>query len=268
MRTLALLGEDAGGDGRGARLRVRGRGRPWMRNGHESTSTSSASRRLIGRTADEIRRLADPARALPDHGGLRRPHARHLPLRPQGPAAGERRADPRPRLSRSACCPMGRIDDGLALAAGAGNDLRRVRRHDAGARHAGQPAGAQGAGHGRAHRLLAARCAEAGPAQPRPARHVLRDRLRDDGAVDRAHAEAGHGRRESATSRSSAITSPSSPPSARSSTRPTCGSTAFIGPGHVSTVIGCRPYEWIARDRAASRSWCPASSRSTCCSRS
>jgi hydrogenase expression/formation protein HypD len=24
---------------------------------------------------------------------------------------------------------------------------------------------------------------------------------------------------------------------------------AFIGPGHVSTVIGCRPYEWIARDQ-------------------
>jgi hydrogenase expression/formation protein HypD len=23
---------------------------------------------------------------------------------------------------------------------------------------------------------------------------------------------------------------------------------AFIGPGHVSTIIGCRPYEWIARD--------------------
>jgi hydrogenase expression/formation protein HypD len=23
---------------------------------------------------------------------------------------------------------------------------------------------------------------------------------------------------------------------------------AFIGPGHVSTVIGCRPYEWIAHD--------------------
>jgi hydrogenase expression/formation protein HypD len=25
---------------------------------------------------------------------------------------------------------------------------------------------------------------------------------------------------------------------------------AFIGPGHVSTVIGCRPYGWIARDEA------------------
>src|SRR5215471_15907762 len=23
---------------------------------------------------------------------------------------------------------------------------------------------------------------------------------------------------------------------------------AFIGPGHVSTIIGCRPYEWIARN--------------------
>ncbi len=23
---------------------------------------------------------------------------------------------------------------------------------------------------------------------------------------------------------------------------------AFVGPGHVSTVIGCRPYDWIARD--------------------
>ena len=23
---------------------------------------------------------------------------------------------------------------------------------------------------------------------------------------------------------------------------------AFIGPGHVSTVIGCRPYEWIAKN--------------------
>ena len=29
---------------------------------------------------------------------------------------------------------------------------------------------------------------------------------------------------------------------------------AFIGPGHVSTVIGCRPYEWIAsNERQAHR---------------
>ena len=35
---------------------------------------------------------------------------------------------------------------------------------------------------------------------------------------------------------------------APSSIRPTCASMRFIGPGHVSTVIGCRPYEWIARN--------------------
>jgi len=33
----------------------------------------------------------------------------------------------------------------------------------------------------------------------------------------------------------------------------------FIGPGHVSTVIGCRPYEWIARNERLD------SSLSTCC---
>ena len=38
----------------------------------------------------------------------------------------------------------------------------------------------------------------------------------------------------------------------------------FIGPGHVSTVIGCRPYEWIAQTRT-SPSWFPASSRSIFC---
>jgi hydrogenase expression/formation protein HypD len=41
---------------------------------------------------------------------------------------------------------------------------------------------------------------------------------------------------------------------------------AFIGPGHVSTVIGCRPYTFIVR-ATASRPSCPVSSRWTCCSR-
>ena len=39
----------------------------------------------------------------------------------------------------------------------------------------------------------------------------------------------------------------------------------FIGPGHVSTVIGCRPYEFIARATASRWSW-PGSSRWTSCS--
>ena len=35
---------------------------------------------------------------------------------------------------------------------------------------------------------------------------------------------------------------------ARCSSRPTCGSTASSGPGHVSTVVGCRPLEFIPAD--------------------
>ena len=54
---------------------------------------------LITRTADEIRRLADPDASLPDHGSVRRAHARDLSLRPEGPAAAEHRTDPRPGLS-------------------------------------------------------------------------------------------------------------------------------------------------------------------------
>ena len=41
----------------------------------------------------------------------------------------------------------------------------------------------------------------------------------------------------------------------------------FLGPGHVSMVIGTRVYDFIART-TASRSPSPASSRSTCCKRS
>ncbi len=63
-----------------------------------------------------------------------------------------------------------------------------------------------------------------------------------------AHPDAGPGAGHRATSRCSATTSRSSRRSAPSSTRPTCGSTPSSVPGHVSTVIGCRPYEWIARD--------------------
>ncbi len=38
------------------------------------------------------------------------------------------------------------------------------------------------------------------------------------------------------------------PPCGPSSTPPTSSIDGFIGPGHVSAVIGCRPYEPIARE--------------------
>ena len=89
--------------------------------------------------------------------------------------------------------PMGRIDDGLAMAEDPRRDPHRVRRHDARARHAGQPARTQGARLRRPHRLLAARRAAPGAGQSRSARRVLRHRLRDHGAVDGADAQAGEG---------------------------------------------------------------------------
>ena len=53
------------------------------------------------------------------------------------------------------------------------------------------------------------------------------------------------GTRASRTSACSATTSRSSRRSRRSSNRPTCGSTGFLGPGHVSTVVGQRPYRFV-----------------------
>ncbi len=148
---------------------------------------------LIARARDEIRRLVDPGAALSDHGGVRRPHARDLPIRLEGPASAQHRAHSRSRVPglRPADGPHRRraLDGGTP-----GRHLRGVRRHDAGAGNEGQPARLPGARHGRAHRLLAARRAQAGAAQSRPACDVLRDRIRDDGAVDRADADAGEGR--------------------------------------------------------------------------
>ena len=99
---------------------------------------------LIARTAEEIRRLADPGRhyrIMEVCGG--HTHAIYrFGLKDVLPANIE--------LIHGPGCPvcvlpMGRIDDGLAIAEAAGRHLRRVRRHDARARHAWQPARAQGA---------------------------------------------------------------------------------------------------------------------------
>ena len=70
---------------------------------------------------------------------------------------------------------------------------------------------------------------------------VLRPRLRDDDAVDRADHAAGAKPTASKIFRCSATTSPSSRRSRRSSTCPDLQLDGFLGPGHVSMVIGTRP---------------------------
>ena len=141
--------------------------------------------------------------------------------------------------------PMGRVDDAMWLAEQPGvifttfGDMMRVPGSQ------GQPHRGQGARRGRAVRLLAARRAQSRRRQPRQARRVLRRRLRDDRAVHRGDAGPGPRARCHATSASSATTSRSFRRSRRSSNRPICGSSGFLGPGHVSTVVGLRPYRFV-----------------------
>ena len=132
----------------------------------------------------------DARRDLARDGGLRRPHARHLPPRPRGPAAARGRARARARL------PGLRDPDGARRRRdrdrrGAGCHPGHVRRHDARARRARVAARGEGPRGRRAHGLLAARRARARREAARPARRLLRDRLRDDRARDRGDAAAG-----------------------------------------------------------------------------
>ncbi len=113
----------------------------------------------------------DPA--LGAHGGLRRADAHHHPARHRPAAAARDRADPRPGLPglRDAAGDH-RQGPGDRLAAG--RDLLLLRRHAARAGQRARPVPGQERGRRRARRLLAARRAQAGAAEPRPAGGVLR----------------------------------------------------------------------------------------------
>ena len=175
-------------------------------------------------------------RPLQVHGGVRRAHPHDLPPRHRA----------RPARRTSSWCtgpgcpvcviPMGRVDDAIAVAETPGviftsfGDMMRVPGGH------GNLLGGQGAGRRRALRLLAARRAAASPVEnPGPGGRVLRRRVRDHGAVDRASRCCGPASWASPTSRCSATTSRSCRRSRRSSSRPTCASTAS------SARATCRP---------------------------
>ena len=106
----------------------------------------------------------------------------------------ERRARRTAPGARCASIPMGRVDDGIAMAREEDviftcfGDMMRVP----GSERTLTDAKAGGRRH--PDGLLAARRAADRQGQPGPARRLLRDRLRDDRAVDRPYAEAGKGR--------------------------------------------------------------------------
>ena len=146
--------------------------------------------------------------------------------------------------------------------------LHLVRRHDARARQPRQPARSQGPRRRRALRLLPARRAAASPIE-NPDREVVFFAVGFETTAPSTAVtllQRPRARRHQLHA-CSATTSRSSRPSRRSSSRPTCASTASSAPAT------CRPSSATARtgscpSSTASRWSPPGSSRSTSCRRS
>ena len=200
---------------------------------------------LIAKTAEEIRRLADPAR-----------HYRFMEV-----CGGHTHAiyrfglkdllPPNIELIHGPGCPvcvlpMGRIDDGLAMAAEEGviftafGDMMRVP-------------GTQGSplehkARGADIRIVYSPADALKLARANPDRHVMFfaigfETTAPSTALTLMRAKAEGIRNFSVFSNHVTII-----PAIRAILdSPDMRIDAFIGPGHVSTVIGCRPYEWIAR---------------------
>ena len=115
----------------------------------------------------------------------------------------------------------------------------------------------------RARRLLAARRAQAGAGEPRPAGGVLRHRLRDHRAGQRDDGLPGASGWASPTSRCSSRTCWCRRRSRRSWSRPTCRVQAFLAAGPRVQRDGHRASTRRSPSGTACRSWSPASSRWT-----
>ena len=135
----------------------------------------------------------DPGAPLSADGSLRRTHARDLSLRPQGPAAGEHRADSRARLPGVRAADGAhrrRAVDGRSRATSSSTafgDMMRVPGTH------GSPLEHKAAGMDVRIVYSPLDALKLARDQPGQACDVLRHRLRDHGAVDGADADAGEG---------------------------------------------------------------------------
>ena len=217
--------------------------------------------------ADEIRRLADPGRhyRLMEVCGGHTHAIYRFGLKDVLP--------PNIELIHGPGCPvcvlpMGRIDDGLALAGEpdviftAFGDMMRVPgTHGSPLEHKARGLDVRIVYSPLDALKLAAR-------QSRPARHVLRHRVRDHRAVHRADAAAGQGARGS-TNFSVFCNHVTIIPAIRAILdSPDMRLDGFIGPGPRLHRHRLPARTSGSRATRASRSSSPASSRSTCCSRS
>ena len=201
---------------------------------------------IITRTCDEIRRLADPGRhyrIMEVCGG--HTHAIYrFGLKDVLPANIE--------LIHGPGCPvcvlpMGRIDDGLALGrdprvifAAFGDMMRVPGAHGSPLEH---KAG------GMDVRIVYSPSDALKLARSNPDRHVMFFAIGFETTAPSTALTLMRARADGLRNFSVFCNHVTSIPAIRAILdSPDMRLDAFIGPGHVSTVIGCRPYEWIARD--------------------
>ena len=141
--------------------------------------------------------------------------------------------------------PMGRVDDAIAVAKTPGviftsfGDMMRVPGSN------GQPAEGQGRGGRRPLRLLPAGRPEDRRREPRAARSSSSPSASRRPPRPPRSPCCRPGPRASPTSASSPTTSRSSRPCEAILESPDLRLDGFLGPGHVSTVVGQRPYRFV-----------------------
>jgi len=201
---------------------------------------------VIGRTAEEIRRLADPGRhyRLMEVCGGHTHAIYRFGLKDVLPANIE--------LIHGPGCPvcvlpMGRIDDGLELARrpdvifSAFGDMMRVPgAHGSPLEHKAK---------GMDVRIVYSPSDALKLARTNPDRHVVFFAIGFETTAPSTALTLLRARTEGLKNFSVFCNHVTIIPAIRAILdSPDMRLDGFIGPGHVSTVIGCRPYEWIARD--------------------
>jgi len=201
---------------------------------------------IIARTAEEIRRLADPARhyRLMEVCGGHTHAIYRFGLKDVLP--------PNIELIHGPGCPvcvlpMGRIDDGLAVArrplvsfAAFGDMMRVPGAHGSPLEHKAQ---------GLDVRIVYSPTDALKLARAHPERHVMFFAIGFETTAPSTALTLMRAKAEGIDNFSVFCNHVTIIPAIRAILdSPDMRLDGFIGPGHVSTVIGCRPYEWIARD--------------------
>ena len=201
---------------------------------------------IIGRTAEEIRRLADPGRhyRLMEVCGGHTHAIYRFGLKDVLP--------PNIELIHGPGCPvcvlpMGRIDDGLAVAqqplvtfAAFGDMMRVPGAHGSPLEHKAK---------GLDVRIVYSPTDALKLARAHPDRHVMFFAIGFETTAPSTALTLMRAKADGVKNFSVFCNHVTIIPAIRAILdSPDMRLDGFIGPGHVSTVIGCRPYEWIARD--------------------